>query len=125
MGDKPGFVAAKKMRSDLSKEKQAGFPITTIREIKILRELNHENIVKLLDISWDDKSFFMIFEFVDHDLAGLSEMGIKFSESHLRFFMYQLIDALYYCHSSNVYHRDLKTSNILIRRDGVLKLADL
>ncbi|KAG2379073.1 hypothetical protein C9374_007711 [Naegleria lovaniensis] len=101
-----------------------GFPITTIREIKILKELDHINIVKLHDVTWDDSSFYMIFEFVDHDLSGLSEMNVTFTEDHLRCLMYQLVEGLYFCHANNVLHRDLKKSNILIKRDGTLKIAD-
>ena len=73
-------VALKRVRLENEKE---GFPITAIREVKILRQLHHKNIVRLIDIVIDDISmdelkrtranFYLVFEYVDHDLIGLLE----------------------------------------------------
>eukprot|EP01120_Amphizonella_sp_Union-15-10_P005906 TRINITY_DN1817_c0_g5_i1.p1 TRINITY_DN1817_c0_g5~~TRINITY_DN1817_c0_g5_i1.p1 ORF type:complete len:470 (+),score=52.15 TRINITY_DN1817_c0_g5_i1:33-1412(+) len=125
------IVALKKIRMDNEKE---GFPITAIREIKILKELNQVNIVKLKDIvtskSAEDKkkkgSIYLVFEYMEHDLAGLIELHshMGFREDQIKCYMKQLLEGLHYLHTNNVLHRDIKASNLLISDRGVLKLAD-
>ncbi|KRY35455.1 Cyclin-dependent kinase 12 [Trichinella spiralis] len=120
------LVALKKVRLDNEKE---GFPITAIREIKILRQLNHPNIVQLKDIARDrcieKGGFYLMFEYMDHDLMGLLESGfVQFSTLHIGSFIKQLLSGLAYCHSKNFLHRDIKCSNILLNNNGEIKLAD-
>ncbi|GBN26786.1 Cyclin-dependent kinase 13 [Araneus ventricosus] len=126
------LVALKKVRLENEKE---GFPITAVREIKILRQLNHQSIVNLMEIVTDkqdaldfckDKgAFYLVFEYMDHDLMGLLESGlVEFSEVHIASFMKQLLDGLRYCHLKNFLHRDIKCSNILMNNRGQIKLAD-
>ncbi|XP_055907279.1 cyclin-dependent kinase 12 [Eupeodes corollae] len=126
------LVALKKVRLEHEKE---GFPITAVREIKILRQLNHRNIVNLHEIVTDkqdalefrkDKgSFYLVFEYMDHDLMGLLESGmVAFSEENNASIMKQLLDGLNYCHKRNFLHRDIKCSNILMNNKGEVKLAD-
>lgn len=116
------MVALKKVRLEHEKE---GFPITAVREIKILRQLNHRNIVNLREIVTDkqdalefrkDKgSFYLVFEYMDHDLMGLLESGmVEFNEENNASIMRQLLDGLNYCHKKNFLHRDIKCSNILL-----------
>lgn len=116
------MVALKKVRLEHEKE---GFPITAVREIKILRQLNHRNIVNLREIVTDkqdalefrkDKgSFYLVFEYMDHDLMGLLESGmVEFNEENNASIMKQLLDGLNYCHRKNFLHRDIKCSNILL-----------
>ncbi|KAL0268020.1 UNVERIFIED_CONTAM: hypothetical protein PYX00_010110 [Menopon gallinae] len=126
------LVALKKVRLENEKE---GFPITAVREIKILRQLNHKNIVNLreivtdkqdaLDFRNDKGSFYLVFEYMDHDLMGLLESGmVEFNDAHNASIMKQLLDGLNYCHSKNFLHRDIKCSNILMNNRGEVKLAD-
>ncbi|EDV97249.1 GH16743 [Drosophila grimshawi] len=126
------MVALKKVRLEHEKE---GFPITAVREIKILRQLNHRNIVNLHEIVTDkqdavefrkDKgSFYLVFEYMDHDLMGLLESGmVDFNEENNASIMKQLLDGLNYCHKKNFLHRDIKCSNILMNNKGKVKLAD-
>ncbi|XP_035226438.1 cyclin-dependent kinase 12-like isoform X2 [Stegodyphus dumicola] len=126
------LVALKKVRLENEKE---GFPITAVREIKILRQLNHQSIVNLMEIVTDkqdaldfckDKgAFYLVFEYMDHDLMGLLESGlVEFSDIHIASFMKQLLDGLRYCHHKNFLHRDIKCSNILMNNRGQIKLAD-
>ncbi|XP_055532871.1 cyclin-dependent kinase 12 isoform X2 [Wyeomyia smithii] len=126
------LVALKKVRLEHEKE---GFPITAVREIKILRQLNHKNIVNLREIVTDkqdalefrkDKgSFYLVFEYMDHDLMGLLESGmVEFNEQNNASIMRQLLDGLNYCHKKNFLHRDIKCSNILMNNKGEVKLAD-
>eukprot|EP00126_Sphaerothecum_destruens_P015274 Sdes_comp9214_c0_seq1m698 len=134
-------VALKKIRMENDKE---GFPITAIREMKILRNLKHSNIVELKEIVTDINaeqgnqlsnsnpnatcekgSIYMVFEYLDHDLAGLMDSGVfSFTESHIKWIMFQLIRALMFAHSQNILHRDIKGSNMLLNSHGELKLAD-
>ncbi|MGH0132014.1 UNVERIFIED_CONTAM: hypothetical protein FKN15_071515 [Acipenser sinensis] len=126
------MVALKKVRLDNEKE---GFPITAIREIKILRQLNHKSIINMkeivtdkedaLDFKKDKGAFYLVFEYMDHDLMGLLESGlVHFNESHIKSFMRQLMEGLDYCHKKNFLHRDIKCSNILLNNRGQIKLAD-
>ncbi|XP_041978797.1 cyclin-dependent kinase 12 isoform X2 [Aricia agestis] len=126
------LVALKKVRLENEKE---GFPITAVREIKILRQLNHRNIVNLreivtdkqdaLDFRKDKGSFYLVFEYMDHDLMGLLESKmVDFTESHNASIMRQLLDGLAYCHRKNFLHRDIKCSNILMNNRGEVKLGD-
>ncbi|XP_054615410.1 cyclin-dependent kinase 12 [Dunckerocampus dactyliophorus] len=126
------LVALKKVRLDNEKE---GFPITAIREIKILRQLKHSSVVNMkeivtdkqdaLDFKKDKGAFYLVFEYMDHDLMGLLESGlVQFSHEHIRSFMRQLMEGLDYCHKNNFLHRDIKCSNILLNNRGQIKLAD-
>ncbi|XP_053309239.1 cyclin-dependent kinase 12 [Spea bombifrons] len=126
------LVALKKVRLDNEKE---GFPITAIREIKILRQLIHRSVVNMkeivtdkqdaLDFKKDKGAFYLVFEYMDHDLMGLLESGlVQFSEDHIKSFMKQLMEGLEYCHKKNFLHRDIKCSNILLNNSGQIKLAD-
>ncbi|XP_071967617.1 cyclin-dependent kinase 12 isoform X2 [Engystomops pustulosus] len=126
------LVALKKVRLDNEKE---GFPITAIREIKILRQLIHRSVVNMkeivtdkqdaLDFKKDKGAFYLVFEYMDHDLMGLLESGlVQFSEDHIKSFMKQLMEGLDYCHKKNFLHRDIKCSNILLNNSGQIKLAD-
>ncbi|XP_069776765.1 cyclin-dependent kinase 13-like isoform X2 [Narcine bancroftii] len=126
------MVALKKVRLDNEKE---GFPITAIREIKILRQLHHSSIINMkeivtdkedaLDFKKDKGAFYLVFEYMDHDLMGLLESGlVHFTENHIKSFMRQLMEGLDYCHKKNFLHRDIKCSNILLNNRGQIKLAD-
>lgn len=64
-------------------------------------------------------------DFCEHDLAGLLNCeDVKFSMSEIKSIMYQLFSALFYIHGNRILHRDMKSSNILVTKLGVLKLAD-
>ena len=70
-------------------------------------------------------SFYLVFEFMDHDLMGLLDSGlVEFTEKFNASIMKQLLDGLSYCHCKNFLHRDIKCSNILINNRGQVKLAD-
>jgi len=110
----------------------AQFPITAIREIKILKILNHKNVVRLKEIvtskgsdyNQGKGSIYMVMEFLEHDLTGLTDAGQKFTVPQIKCYMKQLLEGLAYCHAQKVLHRDIKGSNLLISNDGQLKLAD-
>ncbi|KAJ6931953.1 serine/threonine-protein kinase [Populus alba x Populus x berolinensis] len=97
------------------------------REIIILRRLDHPNVMKLEGViaSRMSGSLYLIFEYMEHDLAGLlASPGIKFSEAQIKCYMQQLLHGLEHCHNRGILHRDIKGSNLLIDSNGNLKIAD-
>uniref|UniRef100_A0A1J3D5G6 Putative serine/threonine-protein kinase n=3 Tax=Noccaea caerulescens TaxID=107243 RepID=A0A1J3D5G6_NOCCA len=97
------------------------------REIIILRRLDHPNVMKLqgLITSRVSGSMYLIFEYMEHDLAGLaSTPGVKFSEAQIKCYMKQLLHGLEHCHSRGVLHRDIKGSNLLLDHNNNLKIGD-
>uniref|UniRef100_A0A1J3IRG5 Putative serine/threonine-protein kinase n=1 Tax=Noccaea caerulescens TaxID=107243 RepID=A0A1J3IRG5_NOCCA len=97
------------------------------REIIILRRLDHPNVMKLqgLITSRVSGSMYLIFEYMEHDLAGLaSTPGVKFSEAQIKCYMKQLLHGLEHCHSRGVLHRDIKGSNLLLDHNNNLKVGD-
>ncbi|XP_028415487.1 cyclin-dependent kinase 2-like [Dendronephthya gigantea] len=117
------MVALKKIRLDTESE---GVPSTAIREISLLKEMNHANIVRLLDVIHSDKKLFLVFEYLNQDLKKYMDTappsGISFPL--VKSYVYQVLCGIAYCHSHRVLHRDLKPQNLLISHDGAIKLAD-
>ncbi|XP_038182240.1 cyclin-dependent kinase 3 isoform X2 [Arvicola amphibius] len=117
------IVALKKIRLDVEAE---GIPSTAIREISLLKELKHPNIVKLLDVIHREKKLYLVFEFLTQDLkkhmdsAPTPELPLNIVKSYLS----QLLQGLNFCHCHRVIHRDLKPQNLLINEFGAIKLAD-
>lgn len=114
-------VALKKIHMDRGDE---GIPQTALREISVLQELKHPNLVQLLDVVHCDGSLYLVFEFVESDLKKTLEKNGPFTGLALKKTMYQLVSALAYCHANRVAHRDLKPANILISDTNKVKLAD-
>eukprot|EP01031_Cornospumella_fuschlensis_P033563 gene33563-40603_t len=132
-------VALKKIK--MERETQ-GFPVTAIREIKILKQLRHPNVVALREIVTYDEGdetkeptllnkdlslgdVLMVFEFVDFDLAGLLKLpGFTITPHHIQCYTHQLLLGLKYLHDQRVLHRDIKSANLLVTRQHVLKIAD-
>lgn len=123
------LVAIKYVRMEKEFE---GFPITALREIKILRELRHPNVVQLREIvnrdGDDDKKevgTYLVFEYMNHDLMGLLDNEAMVFDEVVNFQIFrQILGGLSYCHKRQILHRDLKCSNILVNNRGDLKLAD-
>lgn len=137
------IVALKKIRLEAEDE---GVPSTAIREISLLKEMNDPNIVRLFDIVHaDGHKLYLVFEYLDMDLkkymetlpidqGGRGKMlpdGVMTGVKHpglgpdiVKRFMRQLLEGIKYCHSRRILHRDLKPQNLLINKDGNLKLAD-
>lgn len=110
------------------------FPITALREIRILQLLKHENVVNLIEICRTKatehnkyrSTFYLVFDFCEHDLAGLlSNINVKFNLGEIKKVMQQLLNGLYYIHSNKILHRDMKAANVLITKNGILKLGEL
>ncbi|KAL9650300.1 hypothetical protein ABK040_014954 [Willaertia magna] len=119
------IVAVKRIRLDSEDE---GVPSTTLREIALLKQLTHPNVVKLHEVVHDDNQLHLIFEFVDYDLKRLfdtlKEKNMLISPLAIKSYLFQMLRALAYCHSNRILHRDIKPQNILIDKNGIVKLAD-
>jgi serine/threonine protein kinase len=116
-------VAIKKMKAD---DTQDGVNSTTLREVSLLLELQHPNIVELKEVIPGKANIYLVFEYVERDLSMviLDIKKGKISRDAIKLIMYQLIKGLTYLHSFGILHRDLKPTNILISSKGVVKIAD-
>uniref|UniRef100_A0AAY4EWZ0 cyclin-dependent kinase n=1 Tax=Denticeps clupeoides TaxID=299321 RepID=A0AAY4EWZ0_9TELE len=115
------LVALKEIRL----EHEEGAPCTAIREVSLLKDLKHANIVTLHDIVHTEKSLTLVFEYLDKDLKQyMDDCGNIMSMHNVKIFLFQILRGLAYCHRRKVLHRDLKPQNLLINERGELKLAD-
>uniref|UniRef100_A0A671T778 cyclin-dependent kinase n=1 Tax=Sinocyclocheilus anshuiensis TaxID=1608454 RepID=A0A671T778_9TELE len=115
------LVALKEIRL----EHEEGAPCTAIREVSLLKDLKHANIVTLHDIVHTDTSLTLVFEYLDKDLKQyMDDCGNIMSMHNVKIFLFQILRGLAYCHKRKVLHRDLKPQNLLINERGELKLAD-
>ncbi|KAG1685942.1 Cyclin-dependent kinase 16 [Nymphon striatum] len=115
------LVALKEIRL----EHEEGAPCTAIREVSLLKDLKHNNIVTLHDIVHTEKSLTLVFEYLERDLKQyLDSCANIMSMNNVKLFLFQLLRGLAYCHQRRVLHRDLKPQNLLINEKGELKLAD-
>ncbi|XP_043724152.1 probable serine/threonine-protein kinase At1g54610 [Telopea speciosissima] len=118
------IVALKKVRFDNLEPESVKF---MAREILVLRKLDHPNVIKLegLVTSRISCSLYLVFEYMEHDLAGLAAFsGVKFTEPQVKCYMKQLLSGIEHCHNQGVLHRDIKGANLLLDNEGSLKIAD-
>ncbi|KAL8992339.1 MAG: hypothetical protein Q9169_007178, partial [Polycauliona sp. 2 TL-2023] len=119
------LVALKEIHLD----SEEGTPSTAIREISLMKELKHENIVSLHDVIHTENKLMLVFEYMDKDLkkfmdSSSSASGAQLDPRTIKSFYYQLLSGIAFCHENRVLHRDLKPQNLLINTRGQLKLAD-
>ena len=106
-----------------------GFPITSIREIKVAKKLaNGPNIVQLVDIVRSkSQAVYLVFEYVEFELAKIlrkKEDVVVFDKIQLKYLMKQMLDGLNFMHKNRIIHRDIKCENILLNSQGIIKFAD-
>jgi CTD kinase subunit alpha len=116
------LVALKKIKMEGERD---GFPVTAVREIKLLQSLKHPNIVNLQEVMVEKNDCFMVFEYLSHDLTGLlNHPSYQLNAAQKKDLAKQMFEGLDYLHKRGVLHRDIKAANILVSSDGILKLAD-
>eukprot|EP00656_Telonema_subtile_P017874 TRINITY_DN1963_c0_g1_i1.p1 TRINITY_DN1963_c0_g1~~TRINITY_DN1963_c0_g1_i1.p1 ORF type:complete len:345 (-),score=52.25 TRINITY_DN1963_c0_g1_i1:413-1447(-) len=117
-------VALKQVRS--SHPAGQGFPITEIREIRILQDMHHRNVVHFKEVALSSGSdnVFLVLEYLDFDLQGIMERCGRLPEAAAQHFSSELLMGLCHCHEQGVIHRDIKPANLLVNRNGDLKIAD-
>ncbi|KAI5655433.1 hypothetical protein M9H77_32620 [Catharanthus roseus] len=101
----------------------------TLREIMLLRHMDHENIVGIKDIIRPPKKdafndVYIVYELMDTDLHQIIRSDQPLTDDHCQYFLYQLLRGLKYVHSANVLHRDLKPSNLFVNANCDLKIGD-
>ena len=118
------ILALKMIKLDWDDE---GLPSTTIREISLLRELQHPNVVALKEVVHCENKLYLVLEFLEHDLKKHIDEHTAtggMPTSLIKTYTFQILQGIAYCHAHRVLHRDLKPQNLLIDRNGTLKLAD-
>lgn len=115
-------VALKKIRMEGERD---GFPITAVREIRLLQHLRHKHVVALQEVMVEKNECFMVFEYLSHDLTGLiNHPTFQLTKGHKKHLAMQMFQGLEFLHRRGVLHRDIKAANILISNTGELKFAD-
>ncbi|ORX51965.1 kinase-like protein [Hesseltinella vesiculosa] len=108
-----------------------GYPRSCLREVYLLKRMNHVNLPKLYDVICEDRQVHIVMEYFDMDLysymkqsgrPGMTLGHIKLCSS--KSFLHQILSGLEYCHSHGIIHRDLKPQNLLIRMNGRLCITD-
>ena len=108
--------------------KKDGFDVSALREITILKELNHENIEKIIDMFYSINSLYVLKEYADTVLTRLIHNSVAkyldIKEADKKGIMQQILSGLVEIHRNGILHRDLATSNILITKQGIVKISD-
>ncbi|KAJ1982390.1 TFIIH complex serine/threonine-protein kinase subunit kin28 [Dimargaris verticillata] len=116
------MVAIKKIKMGHFK---SGLDMSAIREVKALRELAHPNVIELIDVFSHKTNLNLVLEFLDTDLEMvIKDTDLIFKAADIKSWLLMTLRGLHHCHRNWLLHRDLKPNNLLIARDGQLKLAD-
>ena len=102
-------------------DEEHGIPYTAMREVTLLRDLKHPNVIRLREAIITESLLTLVFDFCDCDLKQYMQKHGNcgaLAPDVARSFMKQLLEGTAYCHQSNVIHRDLKPENVLTRKDG-------
>ncbi|KAF2654768.1 Pkinase-domain-containing protein [Lophiostoma macrostomum CBS 122681] len=121
------------LKKILMHNEKDGFPITALREIKLLKMLSHDNVLVLEEMAVERPKaegrkraiLYMVTPYMDHDLSGLLDNpDVRFTEPQIKCYMLQLFKGLRYLHDNHILHRDMKAANLLINNRGRLQIAD-
>ncbi|KAG8466799.1 hypothetical protein KFE25_008178 [Diacronema lutheri] len=114
--------ALKKIRL---KRVEDGIALATLRELKALQQLEHTNVVRLIDTFPHGSNVVLVLEYLHSDLARLLEHApSRLCEAHIKCLLLMTLHGVGACHAHGILHRDLKPSNLLLSSRGVLKIGD-
>ncbi|XP_031194594.1 cyclin-dependent kinase 8 isoform X2 [Arvicanthis niloticus] len=117
-----------------------GISMSACREIALLRELKHPNVISLLKVflSHADRKVWLLFDYAEHDLwhiikfhraSKANKKPVQLPRGMVKSLLYQILDGIHYLHANWVLHRDLKPANILVMGEGPergrVKIADM
>lgn len=115
------LVAIKKFKQDDTDEENKR---VILREVKILKTLNHENIIELKEAFRKKGKIYLVCEYVEKNLLEILEEG-PITPQQVRHYTYHLLKGIAYMHSINIIHRDVKPENVLVSKEGAVKICDL
>jgi len=116
------FVAIKKFKESDEDEQVRK---TALREVRLLKQLTHDNIVSLIEVFRRKGKLYLVFEFVESTiLEEIEKFPSGIGKHDVKRRVFQLLRAIEYCHQNNIIHRDIKPENLLVSRHGILKLCD-
>ncbi|SPP88843.1 blast:Cyclin-dependent kinase 7 [Drosophila guanche] len=119
------IVAVEKIKRGSREDARDGIKRTALREIKILQELQHENIIGLVDVFGQLSNVSLVFDFMDTDLEVIiKDTKIILTQANIKAYAIMTLRGLEYLHLHWILHRDLKPNNLLVNSDGVLKIGD-
>jgi len=119
------IVAVKKIKLGHRTEVKDGINRTALREIKLLQEISHPNIIGLQDVFGHKSSISLVFDFMETDLEVIiKDMSLVISPPDIKSFILMTLQGLEYLHNNWILHRDMKPNNLLLDAAGVLKITD-
>ncbi|XP_028852177.1 cyclin-dependent kinase 7 [Denticeps clupeoides] len=119
------IVAIKKIKVGHRTEAKDGINRTALREIKLLQELSHPNIIGLLDAFGHKSNISLVFDYMETDLEVIiKDTSLVLTPAHIKAYILMTLQGLEYMHQHWILHRDLKPNNLLLDEKGVLKIAD-
>jgi len=119
------IVAVKKIKIGSREEAADGINRTALREIKLLHELHHDNVIGLLDVFGHKSNVSLVFDFMDTDLEiVIKDSKIVLTPGNVKAYIVQTLQGLEYLHLNWILHRDLKPNNLLVNSQGILKIGD-
>jgi cyclin-dependent kinase 7 len=115
-------VAIKKIKPGLFTD---GLDMSAIREIKYLKYIHHPNVIDLIDVVSYRDNVHLVLEFLDADLEMIIKNNrVVFGNADIKSWMLMMMRGVQACHGNHILHRDLKPNNLLLAKNGVLKIAD-
>ncbi|CAH8568037.1 unnamed protein product [Schistosoma curassoni] len=119
------LVAIKKVKAGPRWVLADGMNLSAIREIKILKEIDHPNVLTLLDVFSQDRCICLVFDFMSSDLEALvHDPTVVLIPAHVKALSLQLLRGVEYLHANWILHRDLKPNNLFLSKQGKVKIGD-
>ncbi|CCK68222.1 TFIIH complex serine/threonine-protein kinase subunit KIN28 KNAG_0A05580 [Huiozyma naganishii CBS 8797] len=115
-------IAIKEIKTSEFKD---GLDMSAIREVKYLQELEHPNVIRLMDIFMAYNNLNLVLEFLPSDLeVVIKDKSVLFTQADIKSWLLMTLRGVHHCHRNFVLHRDLKPNNLLISPEGIIKVAD-